>query len=278
MKALKVLAYAKLNLVLRVVGRREDGYHLIQSLFCAIDLADEIWLYPKERGIELLAPEELGPPEKNLALRAAKALLGEGGPGVRIVLRKNIPVGAGLGGGSSDAAAVLSGLNFLFKLGKTADELRGLGAKLGADVPFFLGKSPAWVEGIGDIVTPVDIGLPKAFLLVVPPFPCPTAEVYRLFDELGLPFSLRQGIPQIPPFVNDLWPAAATLRPELREIRRVLESVESLGVGLSGSGSALFLAFSSLRDAEKAKERLVGKVEAKLFIARPVDCGYKIVG
>jgi len=228
--------------------------------------------------VELLAPPDLGPPQQNLAYRAAQALLGSAGPGVRIHLRKKIPVGAGLGGGSSDAAAVLAGLNFLFELGKTADELRGLGAKLGADVPFFLGKSPAWVEGIGDIVTPVDIGLPKAFLLVVPPFPCPTAEVYRLFDELGLPFSLRQGIPPIPPFVNDLWPAAATLRPELREIRRVLESVGSLGVGLSGSGSAFFLAFSSLRDAEKAKERLVGKVEAKLFIARPVDCGYKIVG
>ncbi len=272
-----MMAYAKLNLILRVVGRREDGYHLIQSLFCAIDLADEIWLYPKERGIELLAPEELGLPEKNLAFRAAKALLGENGPGVRIVLRKNIPVGAGLGGGSSDAAAVLAGINSLYNLGKTEEELKKIGAELGADVPFFLGKSPAWVEGIGDIVMPVDIDLPKAFLLVVPPFPCPTSQVYCLFDALGLPFSPRQGIPSIPPFSNDLWPAAAALRPELREIRTVLESVESLGVGLSGSGSALFLAFSSRKDAEKAKERLMGKVKATLYIAQPVDCGYKIV-
>ena len=274
---MKLLAYAKLNLVLRVVGRREDGYHLIQSLFCAIDLADEIWLYPKARGIELLGPEELGPPEKNLAFRAAKALLGENGPGVRIVLHKNIPVGAGLGGGSSNAAAVLAGLNWLYSLGKTEEEMKRIGAGLGADVPFFLGKSPAWVEGVGEIITPVDIGLPAAFLLVVPPFPCPTPEVYRLFDELRLPFSPRQGIPTIPPFSNDLWPAATALRPELRKIREVLESIESLGVGLSGSGSTLFLAFSSRKDAEKAKERLMGKVKATLYIAQPVDCGYKIV-
>jgi 4-diphosphocytidyl-2-C-methyl-D-erythritol kinase len=278
MEALKVLAYAKLNLVLRIVGKREDGYHLIQSLFCAIDLADEIWLCPKARGIELSAPEELGPLEKNLAFHAAKALLGENGPGVRIVLQKNIPAGAGLGGGSSDAAAVLTGLNFLYNLRKTEEELKKVGASLGADVPFFLGRSPAWVEGVGEITTPIDIGLPPAFVLVVPPFPCPTSEVYRLFDELRLPFSPRHGIPSIPPFVNDFWPAAAALRPELREIRKVLESVESLGVGLSGSGSTLFLAFSSRRDAEKARERLMGKVEAKLYVAQPVDCGYKIVG
>jgi 4-diphosphocytidyl-2C-methyl-D-erythritol kinase len=150
MEVLKVLAYAKLNLVLRVVGRREDGYHLLQSLFCAVDLADEIILEAIPRGVELLAPPDLGPPQQNLAYRAAQALLGSAGPGVRIHLRKRIPVGAGLGGGSSDAAAVLAGLNFLFELGKTVDELRELGAKLGADVPFFLGKSPAWVEGIGD--------------------------------------------------------------------------------------------------------------------------------
>lgn len=278
MEAVKVLAHAKLNLVLRVVGKRADGYHLIQSLFCAIDLADEIWLYPKHRGIELLAPVELGPPETNLAFRAAKTLLGDDGPGVRVVLRKNIPVGAGLGGGSSDAAAVLAGVNSLYNLGKTEEELKRIGASLGADVPFFLGKSPAWVEGIGDIVTPVDIDLPEAFLLVVPPFPCPTSEVYRLFDELGLPFSPPQGIPPVPPFSNDLWPAAATLRRELREMRRLLESVESLGVELSGSGSTLFLAFPSRKDAEKARERLLGTAEAKLYIAQPVDCGYKILG
>lgn len=186
MAHLLVLAYAKLNLVLRVVGRRPDGYHLLQSLFCAVDMADEIELWPIPRGIVLEGPAGLGPVEENLAYRAARALLGGSGLGVRIVLKKGIPVGAGLGGGSSDAAAVLAGLNALYALGKTEEELMELGMKIGADVPFFLGRSPAWVEGIGERITPLDMVVPFVFLIAVPPYPCPTAEVYRLYDALGL--------------------------------------------------------------------------------------------
>lgn len=274
---LRILAYAKLNLVLRVVGKRSDGYHLIQSLFCAVDLADEITLEPIPRGIELLAPSALGPPERNLAFRAARALLGSASPGVRISLRKKIPVGAGLGGGSSDAAAVLVGLNALFGLGKTPEELKALGAKIGADVPFFLGPSPAWVEGIGERVSPADVPVQMVFLLVIPPFPCPTALVYKAFDELGLPFSPPGAIPKVPPFPNDLWPAAVKVHPELSQIRAVLERIPSLGVGMSGSGSTLFLAFPSVREAEATKRRL-SHLGAELRIARPVECGYKIVG
>lgn len=278
MASLKVLAYAKLNLVLRIVGRREDGYHLLQSLFCAVDLADEIELEPLPRGIEIVAPAELGPPEGNLAYRAAKLLLGENGPGVHIVLRKRIPPGAGLGGGSSDAAAVLAGLNLLYGFRKSAEELRNQAAKLGADVPFFLGRSPAWVEGIGERLTPLDLPLPFVFLLVIPPYPCPTAEVYRAYDALGLPFSPVGPIPKIPPFPNDLWPAAVQVRPALRALRATLEALPSLGVGLSGSGSTLFLAFPSQEAAEAARKELQDKVEAQLWIARPVERGYKIVG
>lgn len=278
MATLRVLAFAKLNLVLRVVGRREDGYHLLQSLFCAIDWADELELTSIPRGIELEAPAELGPPEGNLAYRAARALLGEEGPGVRIVLKKHIPVGAGLGGGSADAAAVLAGINRLHGLGKSPEELVRVGAALGADVPFFLGRSPAWVEGIGDRLTPLALALPFVFLVVVPPYPCPTAEVYRVYDALGIPFSPAGPPPGIPPFPNDLWPAAAHLRPALRELRRILEELPSLGVGLSGSGSALFLAFPSLAAAQEAQRELRDKVEAHLRIARPVARGYKILG
>lgn len=278
MDRLEILAHAKLNLVLRVVGRREDGYHLLQSLVCAIDLADEIQLEAIPQGIELVAPGELGPPERNLAYRAAQALLGEDGPGVRIVLRKRIPVGAGLGGGSSDAAAVLAGLNLLYRLGKSEAELMRLGAKLGADVPFFLGKSPAWMEGIGDRLTPLDISLPFVFLVVVPFFPCPTAEVYRLYDALGLKPSPAGSVPRIPPFPNDLWPAAARLQPGLLPLRARLEELPSLGVGMSGSGSALFLAFPSESAAKEALMELQDEIEARLYIARPVERGYKIVG
>ncbi|MCX7750040.1 MAG: 4-(cytidine 5'-diphospho)-2-C-methyl-D-erythritol kinase [Candidatus Bipolaricaulota bacterium] len=278
MRTLQVLAYAKLNLVLRVVGRREDGYHLLQSLFCAVDWADELELTSIPRGIELEAPAELGPPEGNLAYRAAQALVGEEGPGVRIVLRKNIPVGAGLGGGSADAVAVLAGINRLHGLGKSPEELVRVGAALGADVPFFLGRSPAWVEGIGDRITPVDIPLPPAFLVLVPPFGLPTAEVYRTYDGLGLPFSSPGRVPGVPPFSNDLWPAAAHLRPELRALRELLEGLPSLGVGMTGSGSALFAAFPSRDEAEAARDGLRVPPGARLFVAAPVEAGYKFSG
>ncbi|MBC7221612.1 4-(cytidine 5'-diphospho)-2-C-methyl-D-erythritol kinase [Candidatus Bipolaricaulota bacterium] len=278
MKKLTILAYAKLNLFLRVTGRREDGYHLLQSLFCAVDLADEIVLEALPRGIELAAPPELGPVERNLAYRAACLLLEGTELGVGITLKKKIPPGAGLGGGSSDAAAVLVGLNTLYGLGKSNEELMALGAKLGADAPFFFGKSPAWVEGIGERVYPAKISVPPAFLLVIPPFSCATEKVYKAFDELGIPLSSPGPLPRVPPFVNDLWPAAAHLYPELSRLRAMLEEVPSLGVGMSGSGSTLFLAFSSLDEAEKARAELSGRLQARLHVARPVEAGYKIVG
>ncbi len=269
MAGLTVLAYAKLNLVLRVVGRREDGYHLLRSLVCAVDLADELELSLRPRGIELLAPDELGPPERNLAHRAARALLGDGDPGVRIVLRKRIPVGAGLGGGSSDAAAVLAGLNALLALGRTPEELRALGASLGADVPFFLGPSPAWVEGIGERVSPAAVKLPGAFLILVPPFGCPTPAVYRTFDALG-PHAA-------PEFENDLWPAAVGLFPELRTYRELLAGVAPGRVGMTGSGSGLFAAFPSREEAEAACAGLRLPPGARAFVAAPVGAGYKFL-
>lgn len=290
MARLTVLAHAKLNLVLRVVGRRDDGYHLLQSLVCAVDLADELELSPGPRGIKLQAPPELGPPHRNLAHRAAHALLGDGAPGVHIVLRKAIPVGAGLGGGSSDAAAVLAGVNELLLLGKTQAELQAVGACLGADVPFFLGSSPAWVEGIGERLHPVSTGLPGAFLVVVPPFPCPTPEVYRAFDELGAPPSRpRQGEEaprvnataghhgEILQFENDLLPAAVRLFPKLEVFRELLEEVAPGRVGMTGSGSGLFAACSSREEARGAGERLRLPEGARAFVAAPVGTGYKFL-
>lgn len=290
MVRLTVLAYAKLNLVLRVIGRREDGYHLLQSLVCAVDLADELELSPWPRGIKLQAPAEVGPVPQNLAHRAARALLRDGEPGVHIVLRKRIPVGAGLGGGSSDAAAVLAGVNELLFLGKTPAELQAVGAALGADVPFFLGPSPAWVEGIGDRVRPVAVSLPGAFLVVVPPFGCPTPEVYRAFDELGAPRSRPQRWEKAlggyaapghhqgnPKYENDLWPAAVRLFPKLEAFRELLEEVAPGRVGMTGSGSGLFAAFSSREEASAALERLRLPQGARAVVAAPVGTGYKFL-
>ena len=279
MAGVRVLAYAKLNLVLKVVGRREDGYHLLQTLMCAVDLADELHLSEAD-GISLTAEGLEIPPGENLALRAARLLAERTGTGkgVHIRLIKRIPAGAGLGGGSSDAAATLAGLDRLWGLGLSPGELRELGAELGADVPFFLGESPAWAEGIGERLSPARVDLPGAFLILVPPFRCPTPEVYRLYDGLGLPLSCPSRAEGGVRFENDLWPAALKLRPRLGELWRALEGLGGLGVGMTGSGSGLFVAFPDPEAAQGAAESLSGEVEGTIFVARPVGRGYKFLG
>ncbi|HIP99815.1 TPA: 4-(cytidine 5'-diphospho)-2-C-methyl-D-erythritol kinase [Candidatus Bipolaricaulota bacterium] len=279
MAELRLLAYGKLNLVLRVVGRREDGYHLLRTLMCAVDLADELTLSEAE-GISLSTEGLAVPREGNLALRAAQLLAREAGvnKGVHIRLVKKIPSGAGLGGGSADAAAVLAGLNRLWRLGLSRRELQGLGLALGADVPFFLSESPAWAEGIGERLSPARVDLPGAFLVFVPPFDCPTPDVYRLYDELGPPPSRPVRPSGELRFENDLWPAALRLRPQLGELWRALAGLGGLGVGLTGSGAGLFVAFPDPEAAEVAAESLSGEVEGTVFVARPVGRGYKFLG
>jgi len=271
---LALRAYAKLNLTLKITGRRPDGYHTLRSLVVAVDWADEVHLEPiPRRRIEIRTMPDLHiPHEENLVFRAAKLLWERFTPreGVRIVLLKDIPMGAGLGGGSSDAAATLVGLNELWDLGLDAGGLKEFAWELGADVPFFLGESPAWMEGIGDILTPAREGIPPAFLVLVPPFACSTPEVYRIYDEL----------PETKPgpserFPNDLWPAAVALRPELSRYAEELRGLGEIGVGMSGSGSALFAAFDNEDAAEWAMDELLERqVEGRLRLVRPRPRGY----
>jgi len=164
-----VAAPAKLNLFLHVVGRRADGYHLLQSAFVLIDWADT--LHFERRTDARLARHDLGAalPADDLCLRAAKALQAESGTsfGADISISKQVPWGAGMGGGSSDAASTLLALNRLWALNWPLPRLLALGLKLGADVPFFLGGHNAWVEGIGEQLTP--LALPRQWLAVVKP-------------------------------------------------------------------------------------------------------------
>ena len=271
---LALKAYAKLNLTLEISGRRPDGYHLLKSLVVAVDWADEVHLEPISRKrIELRCVPDLHIPHgENLVYRAAELLWKRFSPGVgvRIVLLKDIPMGAGLGGGSSDAAAALAGLNELWGLGLDGEELVGLARELGADVPFFLGESPAWMEGIGDILRPADEEVPPAFLVLVPPFPCPTPEVYRLYDELAERNPGPSG-----KYPNDLWPAALKLRPELSRYLEALQGLGEIGVGMTGSGSALFAAFDGEDAAEWAMDELLERgVEGRLKLVRPRPRGY----
>ena len=275
---LALKAYAKLNLTLEITGRRPDGYHTLRSLVVAVDWADEVHLEPiPRRRIELRCMPDLKVPhEENLVYRAAKLLWERFSPreGVRIVLLKDIPMGAGLGGGSSDAAAALAGLNELWDLGLGREELLAFAKEIGADVPFFLGESPAWMEGIGDELRPADVEIPPAFLVLVPPFQCPTAEVYRIYDELS-----EKELGPSERYPNDLWPAALRLHPELSRYAESLRGLGELGVGMTGSGSALFAAFDGEDVAEWAMDELLERgVEGRLKLVRTRPYGHEFLG
>ena len=173
-------APAKINLFLHIVGRRPDGYHLIQTVFQFVELYDELRFTPRADGqIRLLTPLPGVPPQQDLCVRAAQALRAHTGCrlGVDIELTKRIPIGGGLGGGSSDAATTLLALNRLWALDLPRTELVAIGLALGADVPVFIGGRAAWAEGIGELLTPIDLDEPW-YLIVDPGVAVATASVF----------------------------------------------------------------------------------------------------
>ncbi len=248
-------APAKLNLFLHVTGRRPDGYHLLQSLFVPIDWADTLHLERRSDG--RLLRHDLGPalPEDDLCLRAARALQQASGCtlGADISIDKQVPWGAGLGGGSSDAATVLLGLNRLWGLGWSRERLIALGTPLGADIPFFLGSGPAWVEGIGELLTPMDWPS-EAFAVVKPAAALPTAKIFSSqlltrdtnaatvadFADTQSRQRKQAGNHPVPLWGrNDLQAAAEAICPDVTTAIDWLE--RRFGPGrMTGSGSAVF--------------------------------------
>jgi len=267
-------AQAKINLYLRILGRREDGFHQIETVMQTLQLADQVILRDRPCGISLQcdAPELSAGPD-NLAWRAA-ALLAEAFPGrgVSITLNKRIPWQAGLGGGSSDAAAVLRGLNKLWRLQLSAADLTGFAAKLGSDVPFFLRGGTAVARGRGEEITPLSACPDVDVALLVPPFGLATAAVYHdwrpftvtppAWTALLQALADRDRALTAQLLFNDLEAPAFGLQPELASLRaRLLRA--GLPTLLSGSGSCLFaLLFreddsSRLRDLVPAPYRLI---------------------
>jgi 4-diphosphocytidyl-2-C-methyl-D-erythritol kinase len=262
------------NLGLEVLGRREDGYHELRTLFQTIDLADDLVLRPRPSGIRIACDHPLVPRDgTNLAARAAELLLRYAGVkgGVEIEIRKRIPVGGGLGGGSSNAAAALLGLDRLWRLGLGPDGLHRLARKLGADVPYFLLGGTALGLARGDEVYPLRRQLRAHVVLVDPGIHVSTARVFARLDARLTPRGKSNSIfyfvsrelegPGSFRFLqNDLEEAALEEAPALREqagrIRAVLLREGACLAALSGSGSSYFGLFENARPAQRARKAL----------------------
>jgi len=271
---------AKVNLFLRVLRKRADGYHDILSLMQRISLCDEMSFSLRDEGIVVKCPGTSLPEDRgNIVCRAAEAVLARanGKTGVEITLHKKIPIAAGLGGGSSNAATALVTLNEMAGTNLGTEELMRMGARLGADVPFFIFGRTALASGIGDRLEAVD-GIPRIwFVLINPGFEISTREVYESL-QLGLTEDSRQYT--MPRFTtmsrvaeelyNDLENVSLPLYPALSEIKGHLMAQGALGSLMSGSGSTVFGIFESEDSARKAEVKLREAHVGSVFVASSI--------
>jgi 4-diphosphocytidyl-2-C-methyl-D-erythritol kinase len=263
-------APAKLNLMLHIVGRRADGYHELQTVFQLVDLVDRIELQRRDDGVVRRVAGPSGVPEsEDLTVRAAlslKAATGSTG-GADIRIQKRIPLGGGLGGGSSDAATTLLGLNELWKTGLDVEQIAAIGATLGADVPVFVRGSSAWAEGVGERLSPLSLGPSNWYLILFPGIHVPTAAVFQApeLTRNSPPTTMRGflesgGRNDCEGVVRALFPAVA-------------EALDWLGrhapAKLTGTGSCVFAKFSRVEDAERLAARVPDTWRA--FVARGLD-------
>lgn len=259
-------APAKLNLFLHMVGRRADGYHLLQTVFLFLDHGDSLYFTVREDDAVVLDTPLPGvPPERDLTVRAARLLQQAAGvkQGVNIRLEKRLPMGGGLGGGSSNAATTLIALNRLWQAGLSRAELEKLGLQLGADVPIFVHGHAAFAEGVGEVFTDVDV--PEAwYLVLVPPVGVPTAEIFAAADLCRDTPALdaaswRPGMGH-----NDMEPVAVRLYPAVGEH---LDMLRTYGKPrMSGSGACVFAEFADEAAARAAHAAL--PPGARGFVAR----------
>jgi 4-diphosphocytidyl-2-C-methyl-D-erythritol kinase len=257
-------APAKINWFLNVIGKRQDGYHDLQSLMQCVSVFDTLSLEESD-DIEVFTESDI-PLDQNLVYKAALLLKKSYGikTGARITLRKDIPIAAGLGGGSADAAAALMGLNSLWKLDVPETKLASLGAAIGSDIPFFLNGTAALAEGRGERITPVELITPHTLLIVKPALGISAGWAYSKLDELSKPLDNNQIKAFTEALENKDYPALFEMasnaleapvfkkHPEIRELKdRLLECGASFSA-MSGSGSSVFGLFKNRSTAEES--------------------------
>ncbi len=289
-QSITVQAPAKVNLVLELLRKREDGYHELKLVFQAIDLWDQLSFQQRPEGVKFKvveSPSPLAEDDSNIVVKAAKKFIDEvmgGEGGVAITLRKRVPLAAGLGGGSSDAAATLLGMDRLFQTGVFPEELDAMAAELGSDVNFFLKGGTALGTGRGEVIHPWPESQPLDLVLVKPDAGLSTADVYRSgLCEMtpGRLAEAMQGILQAGDknkvgraLYNGMERAAFHLRPECFDIKMEFIQAGALGSIVSGSGPTVFGLASSVDHARSLAQKLTKKGR-KVFVTKTIPGGVR---
>lgn len=263
---LELPAPAKINLFLHVCGRRPDGYHNLQTVFQFLDIADRLSFRLREDGVlRLHTPFSDIPEADNLIIRAARALQQAGNTtlGADIHIEKNLPTGAGLGGGSSDAATTLVALNLLWRLALGKADLQAIGVRLGADVPVFIHGHSAWAEGIGEQLTDINPE-EKWHLLLLPPCHVSTAVIFSHPDLTRDSKMMKMGAFLEPgnsaQFRNDCERLVRKLYPEVDEALTLLATFSE--ARMTGTGACVFASFATRAEAEEASRKMPEKFRA----------------
>ncbi len=277
-------AHAKVNLFLEVLGKRDDGYHEIETVMQEIDLADNLQFEETQKGITLECSDKSVPlNQDNLVCKAANLILKECGikKGVLINLEKKIPVGAGLGGGSSDAATTLKALNSLWKVGLNDEDLMELAAKLGSDIPFFIKGKTSLCSGRGEKIYPVEVKNKMDYIVLFPHVHISTETIYKnliidltkkrkdvSFFSTALKHSEVTDIGKL--IFNRLEEAVFKTYSELQQVKSSLEVFDFCGLSISGSGSAFFGLCSDRRQAEVIKSKIELSGTGSVFVVTNV--------
>ena len=293
MNSIQLKSRAKINLSIDVLGKRKDGYHLVEMIMQTIDLFDKIKIFSLKEDTIIIESNSLDIPldSTNIVYKAADLIKKQYNikEGVKIIIEKNIPIAAGMAGGSSNAAAVLVGLNQLWQLKLSENKLKELGLKLGADVPFCIGGQTALAENIGEKLTKIDGLSENIFILVCKPeLFVSTKEIYEEIDskiiekrpnnKLLIQLLKENKIQQIADnMYNVLEEVTRERYPVIEEIEKIMMENDALGSMMSGSGPTVFGLYRNREDAENCKNKLLKKF-SQVYIVKSHNKGVEIYG